>query len=91
MSETEIFELKRGIGMVIRDVSSSAIATRRAKRESILPKSSRNRGINKREATASSYYPEEWPEEFICHGAGVTNGLLMRWGQVCPLSGQIGD
>ena len=27
------------------------------------------RGVNKREASACNDYPEEWPEEFICHGA----------------------
>jgi hypothetical protein len=27
------------------------------------------RGINKREAATYNYYPEEWPEESIFHGA----------------------
>jgi len=27
------------------------------------------RGVNEREATAYNYYQEEWPEEFIFHGA----------------------
>ena len=68
MSETEICELKRGIGMVIRDVSSRATPTIRAKRESNWPKVDPQSGINKRKATASNYYPEEWPKEFVCHG-----------------------
>ena len=36
-------------------------------------------GIDKREATASNYYPEEWPKEFICHGAiGFMLRVLVR-------------
>lgn len=29
--------------------------------------------VGKREDAASSYYPEEWPEEFVSHGARATN------------------
>ena len=38
-------------------------------------------GINKRQDTASSYYPEEWPEEFICHGTngGIFNEVSQRF------------
>ena len=57
--------------MVIRDVSSSAIPTSSARRESILTEIEPKSGIDKREATASSYYPEEWPKDLF---AMVHNG-----------------
>ena len=80
---TEICELKRGIGMVIRDVRSRAIPTSRAKRESMCEVDLQS-GIDKREATASSYYPEEWPKVFICHGDNGTS-IMMRVGNLFSL------
>jgi hypothetical protein len=43
VSETEICELRRGIGTVIRDVSINAIATSTAKRESTWARSIRKK------------------------------------------------
>ena len=62
----KFLDRRRGIGIVIRVGS-----TRRHRHEkgeagidhtdAVEP----NRGINKREATASSYYPEEWPKDLF--------------------------
>jgi hypothetical protein len=42
------------------------------------------RGIYKREATACNYQEEEWPEEFIFHGAGddIKVISMMRWDNI---------
>jgi hypothetical protein len=44
-------------------------------------------GIKKRESAASSYYPEEWPEEFVSHSG---QGRFVCGEAGLPLSGQIG-
>ena len=38
-------------------------------------------GAGERENSASCYYPEEWPEEFVSHGARG-DGDVALWGEV---------
>jgi hypothetical protein len=47
------------------------------------------RGVYKREATACNYQEEEWPEEFIFHGAKDDRDVVevMRGESLLPLSG----